>query len=739
MLKTLSVKLKLSLALAVTILFLAIVALFSLTGLGEVVTNAQEVLNGKDISFEMTQKETDHLRWAHNVRHNLAHKNHVGVETDPRQCSFGKWYYGEGRKRAEDHLPAIRGDLAAIEKPHADLHTSAITIDNHIKSGDRDAAAKTFEDESSQYLAEVSRYLHNVRNVVQENVMTDEAMLKAASNTRTRVLSISIFAIVLGILLAFVIARAILKNLNNISEKAQEIAEGNLDAEIAVDSKDEIGSMADSLTAMVGNIKDKLDILAKIPTPVMAVDRDMSITFINPAGASVGGLTPEQCQGKKCWTVFNTEHCQTGKCAVKQAMQQDANVTAKTIARPNGKEIPIQYTGATIKDERGNIVGAIEYVADITEIDKMVKETEEVVDTVASVMKSAADKNMTSRVKKNFSTQFMPLKDNVNMTLENLENALQQVQSSVEQVSSGSSQISTGSQTLSQGAQEQASSLEEISSSMEEMASMTRQNADNANQAKSLSGAAQNSADQGNKAMDEMTSAIDKIKKSSDETAKIVKTIDEIAFQTNLLALNAAVEAARAGDAGRGFAVVAEEVRNLASRSAEAAKNTASMIDESVKNAEGGVSITQEVGKFLSDINEGTKKVNDLVTEIAAASSEQSRGIEQVNNAIAQMNQLTQQNAANSEESASAAEEMTSQAQELAAMVSTFSLTNGGSSLGTRQQRQLTFTHQKQATAQEQPMLMNTAPNPAQASAGGNGGVKPEAVIPMDKADLQGF
>jgi methyl-accepting chemotaxis protein len=176
--------------------------------------------------------------------------------------------------------------------------------------------------------------------------------------------------------------------------------------------------------------------------------------------------------------------------------------------------------------------------------------------------------------------------------------------------------------------------------------------------------------------MKRMGSAIMKIKESSDSTAKIIKTIDEIAFQTNLLALNAAVEAARAGEAGKGFAVVAEEVRNLAQRSAEAAKNTAQLIEESQENSEGGVRISDEVGKILGRIVDGVKKVNDLIGEFNAASNEQSNGIEQVNIAVSQMNKVTQQNAANSEESASAAEELNSQAEELAAMVSGFKLSS---------------------------------------------------------------
>lgn len=238
-----------------------------------------------------------------------------------------------------------------------------------------------------------------------------------------------------------------------------------------------------------------------------------------------------------------------------------------------------------------------------------------------------------------------------------------------EQVASASEQLSSSSQQMSEGASEQASSLEEVSSSLEEMASMTKQNADNARQANNMSGEARTASTQSKEAMVRMAEAIGKIKTSSDETAKIIKTIDEIAMQTNLLALNAAVEAARAGEAGRGFAVVAEEVRNLAQRSAEAAKNTADLIEGSQKNAENGVAASDEVGKSLDQITDSIQKVAQLVGEVSAASDEQSQGIDQVNTAVAQMDKVTQQNAANAEESASASEELSSQAQSLSAMV----------------------------------------------------------------------
>jgi len=231
-----------------------------------------------------------------------------------------------------------------------------------------------------------------------------------------------------------------------------------------------------------------------------------------------------------------------------------------------------------------------------------------------------------------------------------------------QQVTSASGQVSSASQSLAEGATEQAAGLEETSSSLEEMSSMTKQNADNAQQANTLASEARKAADNGTQSMTRMNEAIQEIQKSSDETAKIIKVIDEIAFQTNLLALNAAVEAARAGEAGKGFAVVAEEVRNLAMRSAEAAKNTADMIEESVKNSKNGVDIATEVGKVLEEIVGGIGKTTDLVGEIAAASQEQAQGIDQVNTAVTQMDKVTQQNAASAEESASASEELRAQA-----------------------------------------------------------------------------
>jgi len=291
------------------------------------------------------------------------------------------------------------------------------------------------------------------------------------------------------------------------------------------------------------------------------------------------------------------------------------------------------------------------------------------------VLEKVADKDMSARVNGDYKGDYARIKESINSAVENLDKALQQVAIGAEQVASASVQVSTGGQSLSQGASEQASSLEEISSSLQEMSSMTKQNVLNARDAKGVADQARSSADKGVESMSRMSSAINQIKSSSDSTAKIVKTIDEIAFQTNLLALNAAVEAARAGDAGKGFAVVAEEVRNLAMRSAEAAKNTANLIEEAVKNSENGVNINAEVLKNFQEIADKSNKVSQVVAEIAAASEQQDQGISQVTKAVEQLNQVTQQNAANAEESASAAEEMSSQSEEMRSMVASFNLT----------------------------------------------------------------
>lgn len=262
---------------------------------------------------------------------------------------------------------------------------------------------------------------------------------------------------------------------------------------------------------------------------------------------------------------------------------------------------------------------------------------------------------------------FKKMADNINAVMTNID-------SSAEQVASGSKQVSDSSMALSQGATEQASSIEELTASLEEISSQTRLNAQNASQANELADFAKNNAEQGNLQMSDMLKAMDEINVSSSNISKIIKVIDEIAFQTNILALNAAVEAARAGQHGKGFAVVAEEVRNLAARSANAAKETTDMIEGSIKKVESGTQIANETAGALNKIVADISKAADLVGEIAIASNEQALGIEQINQGIIQISEVIQTNSATSEESASASEELSSQAMLLREMVGKFTL-----------------------------------------------------------------
>ncbi len=259
----------------------------------------------------------------------------------------------------------------------------------------------------------------------------------------------------------------------------------------------------------------------------------------------------------------------------------------------------------------------------------------------------------------------------------NLGALISQIQVSGEQIASGSVQVSDSSQSLSQGATESAASLEEIAASMTELASQTKLNAENAAQANQLVGSAKNVAEQGNQQMQGLVSAMADINQAGENISKIIRVIDEIAFQTNLLALNAAVEAARAGQHGKGFAVVAEEVRNLAARSAQAAKETEELIDGSVAKAKDGAEVADETAASLQGIVNEITKVTDLVGEIAAASNEQSEGIGQVNQGLGQIDQVTQQNTANAEESAAAAEELSAQAEQMRGMLGRFKLAQG--------------------------------------------------------------
>jgi methyl-accepting chemotaxis protein len=486
--------------------------------------------------------------------------------------------------------------------------------------------------------------VHELNEINRKSAEAANKSIGSAAFTASIVLLIaSILAAVTALTFGIMLSASITKPLNKAVIMIQEFGKGHLSDRLNLERKDEIGILAKTVDQFA-------DDLQKYVVKGMQQISEGNIDIETPIMDEKDEIGPALKR----------------MVETMKSMGNEMNVLTRSAME--GK--------LDIRGNEGAFKGAYQEI--VQGVNKTLDAVMGPINEASSVLVQVANKDMTARVKGDYKGDHAKIKESLNSAVENLDKALQQVAIGAEQVASASVQVSTGGQSLSQGASEQASSLEEVSSNLQEMSSMTKQNAINAKEAKGVADQARSSADKGVESMNLMSSAINKIKTSSDSTAKIVKTIDEIAFQTNLLALNAAVEAARAGDAGKGFAVVAEEVRNLAMRSAEAAKNTANLIEEAVKNSENGVAINAEVLKNFHEITERTSKVSQVVAEIAAASDQQDQGIGEVNKAVEQLNQVTQQNAANAEESASAAEEMSSQSEEMRSMVASFKLNGSG-------------------------------------------------------------
>ncbi|MEF2143801.1 MAG: methyl-accepting chemotaxis protein [Desulfovibrionaceae bacterium] len=605
---------KIGLGFGLVLLLLGVLATWAVLGIGGIVRNAGEVIDGNKLRGDFVQRIVDHLKWAEQVNALLTDKNvhELKVQTDPAQCAFGVWYYGEGRKKAEILVPQIKQLMAEIEKPHAHLHESAVAIadryvdvdpslagflrarqvdhlvwsgkvmdavaghqpkaevqadprlcglgkwlysedvqammredpelreklsaifepherlhksvldvNRHLGVADWDGAMRVYREQTELYgqetlarinetiewhdgkmarleeakdiyvnqtmpaLGQVQNLLNQTREIVAENIMTDEQMLGKAASTRSAVLTVGGVALVLGLLLAWIIARGIVRPIRQGVDFAEIVSNGDLTADVDVHQNDEVGILANSLRTMV----------------------------------------------------------------------------------------------------------------------------------------------------------------------ERLRQVVAEVNLATHNVASGSQELSATAQSLSQGASESAASVEQVSASMQQMGANIRQNTENAVQTEQIATGAATKAQQGGEAVVEAVQAMKNI-------AEKIGIIEEIARQTNLLALNAAIEAARAGEHGKGFAVVAAEVRKLAERSGQAA---AEISELSVSST----SVAERAGTMLRELVPEIRKTADLVQEIAAASKEQNAGVEQIARAVTQMEQVVQQNASASEEMASTSEELSGQAEQL--------------------------------------------------------------------------
>ncbi|WP_018605209.1 methyl-accepting chemotaxis protein [Uliginosibacterium gangwonense] len=351
--------------------------------------------------------------------------------------------------------------------------------------------------------------------------------------------------------------------------------------------------------------------------------------------------------------------------ALKHTVEEIQNTVNAALAGDFSKKIPL--TGKTGFNQE--IGSGLNQLSDVTETG---------LKDVLRVANALAKGDLTQSIEHEYPGTFGEVRNGINATVANLKELVQQIKVSVDTINTAAQEIAAGNADLSQRTEEQASNLEETASSIEELTATVKQNAENANQANQLALGASEIAGKGGDVVGNVVLTMTGINDASRKIVEIISVIDGIAFQTNILALNAAVEAARAGEQGRGFAVVAGEVRNLAQRSAAAAKEIKSLINDSVEKVSNGTRLVEEAGHTMEDIVGSVKRVTGIISEISSASLEQSAGIEQVNQAIAQMDQVTQQNAALVEEAAAAADSLSGQARNLAEAVAVFKMEQGG-------------------------------------------------------------